>query len=100
MTIHKICDELGGIRHESVGEGTQRSLVITFDPSIPAKIGKAEYEKKRDIKSSFKVSQRMVVVDTETTGFSNKSDRICELGCIELINGHPSGRNYQQYINP
>jgi DNA polymerase-3 subunit epsilon len=29
---------------------------------------------------------RQVVLDTETTGFSN-NDRIVEIGCVELIDG-------------
>jgi DNA polymerase III epsilon subunit-like protein len=96
MTVHKICVELGSIRHESVGEGSERALVITYDPNIPAKVKKVvdSVYKKRDIKATFKEDYRMVVVDTETTGFSKEADRICEFGCIELINGQPSGREY------
>lgn len=44
---------------------------------------------------------RQIVLDTETTGLSwEKGNRIVEIGCIELINRRPSGRSYQQYINP
>jgi DNA polymerase-3 subunit epsilon len=44
---------------------------------------------------------RQVVLDTETTGLSpNAGDRIVEIGCVELVHGVPSGRTYQQYINP
>ena len=44
---------------------------------------------------------RQVVLDTETTGLSPESgDRIVEIGCVELVHGVPSGRTYQQYVNP
>lgn len=44
---------------------------------------------------------RQVVLDTETTGLSwEKGNRLVEIGCIELINRRPTGRTYQQYLNP
>ena len=44
---------------------------------------------------------REVVVDTETTGLDpGAGDRIVEVGCIELVNHIPTGRDYQAYINP
>ena len=44
---------------------------------------------------------REIVFDTETTGFDpNQGDRIVEIGCVELINGMPSGETRQWYINP
>jgi len=45
--------------------------------------------------------QREIVLDTETTGLSPETgDRIVEIGCIELINHLPTGKNYHAYINP
>jgi DNA polymerase-3 subunit epsilon len=44
---------------------------------------------------------REIVMDTETTGLdAKKGDRLIEIGCIELVNRIPSGREYHQYINP
>ena len=44
---------------------------------------------------------REIVLDTETTGLSpNSGDRLVEIGCVELINHIPSGRNHHVYINP
>lgn len=44
---------------------------------------------------------REIVMDTETTGLDHKKgDRLIEIGCIELVNRIPSGREYHQYINP
>ncbi len=44
--------------------------------------------------------QREIVLDTETTGLdAKKGDRLIEIGCIELINRIPTGREYHQYIN-
>ena len=44
---------------------------------------------------------REIVLDTETTGLDPMNgDRIVDIGCVELINHVPTGRIYQQYINP
>jgi DNA polymerase-3 subunit epsilon len=44
---------------------------------------------------------REIVLDTETTGIeANGGDRIVEIGCVELLNHCPSGRNFHCYINP
>ena len=44
---------------------------------------------------------REVVVDTETTGLDPaEGHRIVEIGCLELVNHVPTGREYQTYINP
>ena len=45
--------------------------------------------------------QREIVLDTETTGLNAKGgDRLIEIGCVELINRIPTGREYHVYINP
>ena len=45
--------------------------------------------------------QREIVLDTETTGLdANKGDRLIELGCIELVNRIPTGREFHAFINP
>ncbi len=49
---------------------------------------------------------REVVFDTETTGLNpehvdpTQADRIVEVGCIELVNYLPTGREFQAYIYP
>jgi DNA polymerase-3 subunit epsilon len=44
---------------------------------------------------------REIVFDTETTGLSaNGGDRIVEIGCVEMLNHIPTGRNFHVYINP
>jgi DNA polymerase-3 subunit epsilon len=43
---------------------------------------------------------REIVLDTETTGVDPASDRIIEIGCVELLNYIPTGRSYHAYINP
>lgn len=44
---------------------------------------------------------REIVLDTETTGLRpQEGHRIIEIGCVELMNQIPTGRFYQQYINP
>jgi DNA polymerase-3 subunit epsilon len=44
---------------------------------------------------------REVVLDTETTGLDPlNGDRIVEIGCIELLNHIPTGRDWHAYFNP
>jgi DNA polymerase-3 subunit epsilon len=44
---------------------------------------------------------REIVLDTETTGLDPKSgDRLIEIGCVELVNRIPSGREFHRFINP
>lgn len=44
---------------------------------------------------------REIVLDTETTGLNPRGgDRLIEIGCVELINRYPTGREFHVYINP
>ena len=44
---------------------------------------------------------REIVFDTETTGFHAKGDdRITEIGCIEIIDLLPTGRQFHAYCDP
>lgn len=44
---------------------------------------------------------RQVILDTETTGLSPaQGHRIIEIGCIELVNRRPTGREYHRLLNP
>lgn len=44
---------------------------------------------------------REIVLDTETTGLDpKKGDRLIEVGCVEIINRIPTGREFHRYINP
>ena len=44
---------------------------------------------------------REIVLDTETTGIDvTKGNKIIEIGCVELFDKIPTGRNYQVYLNP
>ena len=44
---------------------------------------------------------RDIVLDTETTGLDpRKGDRLIEIGCIELSNRCPTGREFHRLINP
>lgn len=48
-----------------------------------------------------KKSERIVILDTETTGQDHKTgDRIVEIGCIELVDRVPTGRVFHKYLNP
>src|SRR5262249_5455081 len=44
---------------------------------------------------------REIVLDTETTGLDPlRGDRLVEVGCIELLNGIPSGQTFHRYLKP
>ena len=44
---------------------------------------------------------REIVFDTETTGLNASSgDRLIELGCVEIVNRIPTGREFHRYMNP
>ena len=44
---------------------------------------------------------REIVLDTETTGLDPKNgDRLIEIGCIELINRTPTGKEFHVFVNP
>ncbi len=44
---------------------------------------------------------RKVVLDTETTGLEVElGHRVIEIGCVELIDRQPSGREFHRYLNP
>lgn len=46
------------------------------------------------------MTKREVVLDTETTGLDLKADRIVEIGCVELVDGLPTGDEFHCYLNP
>jgi DNA polymerase-3 subunit epsilon len=42
-----------------------------------------------------------VVLDTETTGLEvSRGHRIVEIGCVELLERRPTGREFHRYLNP
>ena len=44
---------------------------------------------------------REIVLDTETTGLDpTDGHRVIEIGCVELDDHLPTGRNFQRYLNP
>ena len=43
---------------------------------------------------------REIIFDTETTGLDNKTDRVIEIGGIELFNHFPTGNTLHLYISP
>ncbi len=45
--------------------------------------------------------QRLVVLDTETTGLeASQGHRIVEVAAVELMGRHLTGRHFQRYLNP
>lgn len=51
--------------------------------------------------SENKQEQRLIILDTETTGINPKEGhRIVEIGCVEMVNRQLTGRSYHAYIKP
>ncbi|PVZ69581.1 DNA polymerase III subunit epsilon [Pelagibaculum spongiae] len=47
------------------------------------------------------MSERKIILDTETTGIEiSAGNRLIEIGCVEVINRKFTGRTYHQYVNP
>jgi DNA polymerase-3 subunit epsilon len=47
------------------------------------------------------MSQRQIVLDTETTGLEvNEGHNIIEIGCVEMVKRKLTGNTYHQYIKP
>jgi len=47
------------------------------------------------------VADRLIVLDTETTGLNAKlGDRVIEIGCIELLSRRVTDRHFHSYLNP
>lgn len=47
------------------------------------------------------ISNRQIVLDTETTGLEpSQGHKIIEIGCVEMINRRLTGNNYHQYLQP
>ncbi|MBM4208295.1 MAG: DNA polymerase III subunit epsilon [Gammaproteobacteria bacterium] len=47
------------------------------------------------------LSNRLVVLDTETTGLNpQEGHRVIEIGCVELINRRLTGNRFHVYLNP
>ncbi|MEL6868577.1 MAG: DNA polymerase III subunit epsilon [Pseudomonadota bacterium] len=45
--------------------------------------------------------QRMIVLDTETTGLDPAAGhRIIEIGCVEVVDRRVTGKHWHQYLNP
>ena len=45
--------------------------------------------------------ERLIVLDTETTGLDvDSGHKIIEIGCIEIINRNITGNSFHKYINP
>jgi DNA polymerase-3 subunit epsilon len=50
---------------------------------------------------ALEAAMREIVLDTETTGLDPlDGHRLVEVGCVELINGIPSGQTFHAYFNP
>lgn len=43
---------------------------------------------------------REIIFDTETTGLHKDSDRVVEIGCVEMIDRYLTGNTFHVYLNP
>ncbi|MGL1920452.1 MAG: DNA polymerase III subunit epsilon [Hyphomicrobiales bacterium] len=50
---------------------------------------------------ALEIPERSIVLDTETTGFkTSEGHRLVEIGCLELHNLIPTGKEFHVYVNP
>lgn len=45
-------------------------------------------------------SERLIVLDTETTGLEAQHHSIIEVGCLEVIDRRITGNSFHEYVNP
>ncbi len=43
---------------------------------------------------------REIIFDTETTGLHKETDRVVEIGCVEMIDRYLTGKTFHVYLNP
>lgn len=43
---------------------------------------------------------REIIFDTETTGLHKESDRIVEIGCVEMVDRYLTDKTFHVYLNP
>lgn len=43
---------------------------------------------------------REIIFDTETTGLHKESDRVIEIGCVEMVDRYLTGKTFHVYLNP
>jgi len=58
------------------------------------------FRNKKILKNLPYKNNRIVAVDTETTGGPSEDNHILEISAIEIINGHITGRVFHGYIKP
>lgn len=47
------------------------------------------------------MKDRIIAMDTETTGLSHADgDRVIEIGCVEIIGNMVTGKHFHMYVNP
>ena len=75
-----------------------RVLQFTFSPTVK------ESEVLREVKNDCSKAEilssnnRIVFLDTETNSRDPETGRVLEIGCVEYIDGRPTGNNFHQYF--
>ncbi len=55
----------------------------------------------KPMQASNEIVGREISLDTETTGFKpQEGHRMCEIGCVEMINRVRTGKVFHMYVNP
>jgi DNA polymerase-3 subunit epsilon len=67
----------------------QRDHIARCKPYVASSGGSGNFQYMREI-----------IFDTETTGLDSASDRIIEIGAVELENRFVTGRSFHKFINP
>ncbi len=93
-------DHLEEVEEEVTDEISDESIISTPKSEIKAQIKENMHIKITETTNP-QVGERLLILDTETTGFYYQdSDRIIEVGAIEMINRKLTGSSIHIYINP
>ena len=74
--------------------------IIIKNQYLSKKMNKAEKIDWSFLKEIPSKEQRIIALDTETTGINHLQNHILEICAVEIINGKITGKNFQFYIKP
>ena len=93
-------DHLEEVEEEVTDEISDENIISTQKAELKAQIKENAHIKITETTNP-QVGERLLILDTETTGFYYQdSDRIIEVGAIEMINRKLTGSSIHIYINP
>jgi len=90
-----------GKLEEAVCDGTRPALLSETVNDFGRAARSPDAREESGAGSPTLAGKREIVFDTETTGLDPADGhRLCEIGCVEMINGKETGRYFHRHINP